>query len=496
MINVRDYGARGKGVADDTAAHRHALDHSDGAVYFPAGTYRVTGPLTVPRNTHVVGDGVEATTVTARGCGADQFQGYQSVFRFTGGSFVPLKPLAADVRRFAVTLPVASAEGIRTNDVLVLSDPTPRSYSAFNPIFNAGEFVQVNEVGEREVRIVGSLQADYRRDRTLLFRMEKPTRSTLARLTVVGTDRATDHNQCVRFECGRGVALRDVRLAQAHYALCAFVQCFGAQAENVEGEQIFPVATREGLNYGIAVGNSQDVRVVNCRVVAMRHAITIGGAPFGKNSPNPVNRHVSVVNCDLKGTCDIEALDAHGNTEFYVFENNRVAGGIDFAGAYGRIVGNDLYGRDDNQAGIGLYGTDLKGTEFEIRNNRIHTRATESFSGRGAIYLLLDRETVAAGPLVVAGNRVEVAGDVGDCRGLRLLNRGCPAAGVVVRVEDNDFGAETFGHHLVFERRPGTVPPIEALIVRHNTFRNGDVVLRPEDTKQVVFRGNWPLADR
>lgn len=61
MINgdpasVLDFGATGDGVADDTAAIQAAIDASE-AVYFPAGTYRVTAPIVQTQRNTLFGDG-------------------------------------------------------------------------------------------------------------------------------------------------------------------------------------------------------------------------------------------------------------------------------------------------------------------------------------------------------------------------------------------------------------------------------------------------------
>jgi hypothetical protein len=64
-ISVKDFGAVGNGVADDTAAIQAAMDVG-GLVWFPAGTYKITAPLT--RSTTglmLVGAGIDATIIIA-----------------------------------------------------------------------------------------------------------------------------------------------------------------------------------------------------------------------------------------------------------------------------------------------------------------------------------------------------------------------------------------------------------------------------------------------
>lgn len=47
MANVRDFGAMGDGMHDDTAAIRHALEDGDGVLEFPRGNYRITSTIVV-----------------------------------------------------------------------------------------------------------------------------------------------------------------------------------------------------------------------------------------------------------------------------------------------------------------------------------------------------------------------------------------------------------------------------------------------------------------
>lgn len=55
VVSVRDFGAVGDGVADDTAAIQAALNSGAGAVQVPVGAYKFSSTLTIPPNTHFFG---------------------------------------------------------------------------------------------------------------------------------------------------------------------------------------------------------------------------------------------------------------------------------------------------------------------------------------------------------------------------------------------------------------------------------------------------------
>src|SRR5262245_63462463 len=52
MLSVRDFGARGDGQTDDTAALSHAVQRGDGHLVFPRGDYLIAKPLFVPLHLH------------------------------------------------------------------------------------------------------------------------------------------------------------------------------------------------------------------------------------------------------------------------------------------------------------------------------------------------------------------------------------------------------------------------------------------------------------
>jgi hypothetical protein len=62
IVSVKQYGATGDGVTDDTAAIQAAMTAAD-AVYFPPGTYKVTSPITLKTNNAVLGAGASSVIV-------------------------------------------------------------------------------------------------------------------------------------------------------------------------------------------------------------------------------------------------------------------------------------------------------------------------------------------------------------------------------------------------------------------------------------------------
>ena len=69
--SIKDYGALGDGVTDDTTAIQTALN-TYGRIWFPEGVYMVTGLIVYP-NTHIYGDGRNKTICKLLSGGANLF---------------------------------------------------------------------------------------------------------------------------------------------------------------------------------------------------------------------------------------------------------------------------------------------------------------------------------------------------------------------------------------------------------------------------------------
>ncbi|CAB4164202.1 Pectate lyase superfamily protein [uncultured Caudovirales phage] len=70
-VSVKDFGAVGDGVTDDTAAIQAAITACGGAsgksVYFPAGDYYISAAISVPNYTRIIGDGAAKSRINLQG---------------------------------------------------------------------------------------------------------------------------------------------------------------------------------------------------------------------------------------------------------------------------------------------------------------------------------------------------------------------------------------------------------------------------------------------
>src|SRR5690606_13441909 len=63
IASVKDFGAKGDGVTDDTESIRNALNSPASIIFLPPGTYLVSDRILVPNGKSVVGSGISHTTI-------------------------------------------------------------------------------------------------------------------------------------------------------------------------------------------------------------------------------------------------------------------------------------------------------------------------------------------------------------------------------------------------------------------------------------------------
>jgi hypothetical protein len=102
-VSVKDFGAVGNGVTNDTSAIQAALNAGAGkSVYIPAGTYKTSNALTIPSQTVVYGDG-PGTVISCTNPASSQFI-------INGGTKCQVHDLSINVTTVGTTPYVAGIE--------------------------------------------------------------------------------------------------------------------------------------------------------------------------------------------------------------------------------------------------------------------------------------------------------------------------------------------------------------------------------------------------
>lgn len=107
FANVRDFGAVGDGVADDTAAIQAAVTASSG-VYFPAGTYLVSSAIEVPNNRVLRGEARQSSIIKRTNTTAQTIDSVAS-----GSPILYLRGTWVDVENMTLTGDVTNTTAIR-----------------------------------------------------------------------------------------------------------------------------------------------------------------------------------------------------------------------------------------------------------------------------------------------------------------------------------------------------------------------------------------------
>lgn len=123
--NVRDFGAVGDGISDDTAAIRNAIASvtSGGAVYFPEGAYLITSTLKLDRSVVLRGAGAGRTSLLVRVSGtpiAVEYYGRGPWIALTGGYTRGSTQVTVSAAAASQFTPGAFVEIQQTNDASVM----------------------------------------------------------------------------------------------------------------------------------------------------------------------------------------------------------------------------------------------------------------------------------------------------------------------------------------------------------------------------------------
>ncbi|EOQ63887.1 hypothetical protein F935_01517 [Acinetobacter calcoaceticus ANC 3811] len=132
-----------------------------------------------------------------------------------------------------------------------------------------------------------------------------------------------------------------------------------------------------GTDYGIIIGNSQDILVEADYVFGARHGCAIGGDDTDMAAPNR-RIHCEKMTIENSPTSLLHAADMHGNTIDCHYRDNYIKGRISLSGRNPKAINNKIHVHPgDIRVPIGL--SQLIGGRVESINNEVVTSGGASY---------------------------------------------------------------------------------------------------------------------
>ena len=299
--NVKDFGAKGDGVADDYDAFESAMRSvTRGAVLIPAGTYLLKSPLDIRKSIVLRGEGAEKTRLVfdlgGRKAPAISVQGKETGpwVNLAGGYSKGSTTLSLRDTTSTSFTPGSFAEIRQENDPAVMyTDPMWKQPWAE---FSVGQVVKVVSQSGNGVRVEEPLRMGYSPSMSPQVRgLEVVPYSGIERLYLKRLDRGVDHMTYFF-----AVAYCWVREVESEYAYRSHIQINTGYACEIRDNYIHHAHDYGGGGCGCGYGaelnrHTTNVLVENNIFVHLRHSMIIQvgavGNVFGYNySREPVSQ--------------------------------------------------------------------------------------------------------------------------------------------------------------------------------------------------------------
>jgi hypothetical protein len=365
-VSVKDFGAVADGVTNDSAAFQSAIDTGK-AVYVPSGTYKLNVALSTTGNLNLYGDG-ENTVLDFTGT----ITGGSYAIEATG-SLTQIQDLGSNVALGDYELTFATAPSLSSDDVFVIYNPTASSWSGFRTYYNAGEWCEADTVSGSTVSLKNQTYDSYTTTAVDVYKLSSSIVS-LKNFKIIGTTVLG----LINIALSKNIVIENIIAYNENNSCISFDRCYSSKIVNCTVNNYGD----GGDDYGIAIGNSQDIQINGGFAFARRHGITIGG---GNSTGNVTNRNVRVRNMTIKNdlaSAGIYSADMHGNTEDSSYENCNIYGGITWQGKDNSYINCTITA---TSTGFVEYAAEIKGGYFKIEGCELKTFKDPQLIARGII---------------------------------------------------------------------------------------------------------------
>lgn len=340
IVSVKDFGAVGDGIADDTTAIQNAIDEvilTGQKLYVPAGTYLITTPLVANGSLKIFGDGASSVldcSALAASTNALTIQGSLSATTTIMTAFPALN---------ARTISVASSTGFAYGDMIQITSTQP--FSTQDPTYLKGELGFVQSVGSGTITLNAGLKDTYTSGTVTVRKINAIENPMVADLKLVGAG-TTNPNYGLVVNYAKHPVCQNVHLVDFEDQGFAYSYCDSGSIANCKVENCSGIANGVGYAFGLDL-LTQFSHVTDCFASYVSCGFSTGGSL-------PVWNCVVDGNSFYGGNSTRPMIQTHINGANIVISNNTVSSGQIGIGVFARgnlITGNNV----SNQAQYGIY---------------------------------------------------------------------------------------------------------------------------------------------
>lgn len=328
ILNVKVYGAKGDGVADDTAAiqaaQAAALALGGGKVFFPPGRYMITGSnfLTVTSGS-VIWEGIPGESILD----FTQRTGYQNgdtqgLIRIAG-SLGTAQSLTGNMSIGADQLNIASTTGLSLYDLLLITSNDNTQWPGDTIVPYVGQLSKVFRIDSATTLTADEKAYDNYNtaDSAYIQKVTPIDPIYISGLTFIGQSTSGVSNPGgdigLRIDYAQNVTIRNCHFKNIDRQQLVFNGCYNVIVDSCTFEHPPEASVDPAVQYQVRFSDGcAHGLVVNCQGKNGRHMVNTGH----RSGAHGISRFIKVVGCTSVNTWHA-GFSTHNSSEYVTFED-------------------------------------------------------------------------------------------------------------------------------------------------------------------------------